>query len=205
MTPTIEWISLFVANHSLLQYAVIFLGAAFGGELALFTLGFLLAQNILHLFPLLFFSFLGTMSSDILWFLLGKTTFVKKIISHRYAHATISLIAEAIDKVSRGSRFLSLIFAKFLAGTRILLIMYVSKNNLELRKFIRYDAVAILIWLMFVIPIGFIAGLGFTYLSHMLKNIYAGIGFIILILVIIAIIHSLFKRYLEKRSNIIIK
>lgn len=205
MTSAVEWISVLIINYPLLQYVIVFLGAAFGGEVALFALGFLAAQGILHVFPLFLFSFLGTLSSDTLWFLLGKTTFMKRMISHRYAHTTISIIAKAIDHVSRGSRFIALILAKFLAGTRILMIMYVSKNNLELKKFIQYDAIAIILWLVVVIPIGFIAGLGFTYLSDVLKSIYAGVGFLLLFILLIFVIQVWLKKFFLKEEEDIFK
>jgi len=201
MTPSIVWLYTFIFNYPAFQYIIIFLGAAFGGELALFALAFLTAQGVLPMFPLITLSFLGTFSSDILWFLLGKTATAKKIISHRYASSTISIIAQAVDRVSRGNRFAALIFAKFLVGTRVVLIMYVSKTDLGLKRFIRYDAVAVFLWLIVVIPIGFISGLGFTYLAEVFHNLYVAVGFILLVLFIIVIVQIWFERKFTKKGS----
>ncbi len=205
MHLSIEWLSTFILNYPLLKYLIVFLGAGFGGEFGLISLAFLAAHKVFPLIPFLIVSFLGTMSSDTLWFLWGKTKLAGKIISHRYTAGTVSVIMEAIRKISRGNHLLALILAKFLVGTRILVIMYVSKTNIAFKKFILPDLVAILIWLITLTSIGYLSGLGFAYISKMLKNIYAGIGFIILIVFIIIIIQIWLKRFFLKKEEEIIK
>ncbi|MDO8659477.1 MAG: VTT domain-containing protein [Candidatus Parcubacteria bacterium] len=182
MIASIEWLRVFIDHYPYLEYLVVFLGAAFGGELILLALGFLAAHNIVSIFPLIIFSFTGTLFSDTLWFFLGRTTFVKKIVTHRYANTTISVINKAVERVSKGNDLIALIIAKFLIGTRILLIMYVGTKIVKFKNFIRYDMVAIFLWLMVIIPIGFISGLGFTYFASILENVYAAVGFILLII-----------------------
>lgn len=200
MTPSLEWLHAFILHYPSFQYAIIFFGAAFGGELALLTLAFLSAQGILPIFPLMALSFLGTFSSDMLWFVIGRTTLAKRIISHRYASPTILIITQAVDRVSRGNRLVALILAKFLVGTRVVLIMYVSKTDLELRRFFRYDTVAVFLWLAVVIPIGFISGLGFTYLAEVFHNLYIAAGLILLVLFMIAIIQIWFENKVTDKN-----
>ena len=201
MILSLEWLRAFIHIYPSFEYVIIFFGAAFGGELALFAVAFLGAQGILQVFPLIVFSFLGAFSADILWFSLGKTTLAGKIISHRYTSPAIAVIAEAINRVSRGSRLAALILAKFLVGTRIVIIMYVSKTDLGLKKFARYDAVAVLAWLLVVIPIGFISGLGFTYLAEFFHNLYIEIGIILLILFIVVIIQIWLEKMFVKKET----
>jgi membrane protein DedA with SNARE-associated domain len=122
MVPSLEWFSAFLISYPLLQYFIIFFGAAFGGELALISLSFLAAHNFFPLIPFCIVSFFGVVSSDILWFLMGKTKIAAKIIGHRYAVGTISIIMEAIRRVSRGNHLFAFIFAKFLVGTRAVII-----------------------------------------------------------------------------------
>ncbi len=194
MTESIEWLREFILNYPALEYLVIFFGAGFGGEFALLVLGFLAAQDIISIFPLIIVGFSGTLFSDTLWFLLGRTRMVKRIISHRYANTTVAVINQAISRVSRGSHFTALIIAKFLVGTRVLLIMYVSSTNIGFRDFIRYDLVAIFLWILVVLPIGFLSGLGFTYFSQILENIYAAIGFILLIILLVIMLEIWLKK-----------
>jgi membrane protein DedA with SNARE-associated domain len=195
----------FFFEYTFFQYLVIFLGAAFGGEFSIISLAFLSAQNVFPIYLFLVIAFLGTLSSDILWFLLGKTKTAGKIIEHRYASPTISVIVEAINFVSRGYHLLAFIFAKFLIGTRIVVIFYVSKTNLSFKKFIQNDAIAIAIWLIVLNTIGFLSGLGFTYLARVLKNIYAGISFVILIILLFVVTQIWLKRFFTKEGEGIIK
>ena len=185
MTESIEWLRIFIINHRSFEYIIIFGGAMVGGEFALFALGFLAAQGILPVFSVVLLSFLASFPPNILWFLLGKTATVEKIISHRYANTTISIIGEAIIRVSRGNHFIGLIFAKFIVGTPVILTTYVHKTGLPFWRFIFYETPAIILSLLVLISIGYFSGLGFTYLADIFNNIYVAIGFILLIIVII--------------------
>ncbi len=205
MTESMEWLQAFVINYPALQYIVIFLGAGFGGEVGMITLSFLAAQKIFPFFPFFLLSFLAVIFSDSLWFFLGRTKLVLNITNHRYATNTVSIIIKAIHKMSRGHHGLALIFAKFIIGTRVVLIFYISKTNITLKNFMRYDLFAIFVWLSVVIPIGFLAGLGFTYISNILENIYAGIGFLLLVLLVIIIIQVWLKKMLTKKGQEIIE
>lgn len=205
MIELIDLLRQFFFDYTLFQYLVIFLGAAFGGEFAIISLAFLSAQEVFPLYLFLIIGFFGTLSSDILWFFLGKTKTAGKIIDHRYASNTIAVIMEAIHFVSRGRHLLAFIFAKFLIGTRIVVILYVSKTNMAFKKFIQNDIIAIAIWLTILTSIGFLSGLGFVYISRILKNIYAGIGFVILIILLIVALQIWLKRFFTKEGEDIIK
>src|SRR3989344_2245047 len=185
MTESIEWLRIFIINHRSFEYIIIFGGAMVGGEFALFALGFLAAQGILPVFSVVLLSFLASFPPNILLFLLGKSASVEKIISHRYANTTISIIGEAIIRVSRGNHFIGLIFTKFIVGTPVILTTYVHKTGLPFWLFIFYETPAIILSLLVLISIGYFSGLGFTYLADIFNNIYVAIGFILLIIVII--------------------
>src|SRR3989344_2927935 len=200
MEGPIEWLLEIITSYPALRDLVVFLGAAFGGEIAVVSLSFLAAQKVFPLYSFIIISFLGTFTSDILWFLLGRTKTIENIITHRYAHSTVSLITETVEKVSRGNHFLALIIAKIMVGTRVILLMYVSRKNLSLGKFILFDSVAVLFWLLVVIPIGYVSGLGYSYLSNIFENIYAGIGFFLLMIFGIILFHTWLKRKFTKEN-----
>ena len=177
---------------------IIFVAATVGGEMMLLVLGFLSAQGVFSLPVLIIFSFLGAFTPNILWFLLGRTKAVEKIISHRYANTAISIIAEAIVRVSKGSHLRAIIIAKFLVGTPVLLMMYANKTDLSFKKFMYYESVAIFLSLFFILPIGYISGLGFTYFAENLKNLYMAIGLILLIITAIVILQIWLEKTLHK-------
>ncbi len=204
MAHPIEWLRVFIDHYPYLEYLVIFLGAAFGGEFVLLALGFLAAQKVISIFSLVIFSLLGTLFSDTLWFFLGRTIFVRKIVAHRYANNTIFVINKAIQRVSKGNNLFALIIAKFLVGTRILLIMFVGSKIIKFKDFIRQDILAIILWLTVIIPIGFISGLGFTYFASILENIYMAIGFVLLIIFLSIMLEIWLKKRLTEDSTDVI-
>lgn len=183
MVESTLWLRELILNYPAFQYFLIFFGSALGGDFILVAFGFLAAQGVISPVTLVFFGFMGTYCSDIFLFLLARTKFLHNIITHRYAHKTVSLIVDSLRRVSHGNHFLALVIAKFLVGTRVVIVLYSDRTDLALKKFIYYDAVAAIIWLITVIPIGFFLGLGFTYLSEVFKNIYAGIGLVLLFIV----------------------
>lgn len=200
MINSMEWLQVFIAHYPTLQYIIIFLGVAFGGEIVIIPLSFLVAQSFFPFFPFLLISFIAVVFSDTFWFLLGKSNITTKMMDHRYANNTILVITQAIHKVSRGNNVLALIFVKFLVGIRIVLIFSFSKNNMATRDFVRYNFIAIFIWLAVIIPIGFLSGLGFTYISNILENIYVGIGFVFLVLFIVIMMQLWFKRIITRKG-----
>ncbi|MDE2399695.1 MAG: hypothetical protein KGL67_01650 [Patescibacteria group bacterium] len=185
MNAPIELLRVFILDHRSLEYIIIFLGTALGGELALFAFGFLAAQNFISLIPLFIFGFLGTFFPNILWFFIGKTNTASRVILNRYADNTTSMITQAVSNMSKDNHFTALIIIKFIIGTPFLLIMYVHKTGLYLKQFLYYETPAILLSLLVVILIGFISGLGFTILSDIFNNLYIAIGFILIIAVVI--------------------
>jgi membrane protein DedA with SNARE-associated domain len=182
MIESMGWLQNFALDYPILKYLAVYLSTAFGGEFGPIAFAFLLAQDFIKFTPFIVFSFFGALSADILWFTLGKTQFAHKLLGHRHVSRTVFVITEAVRKVSRGSHLLAIIFTKFLIGTRVVLILYISRTNIKFSTFILYDTIATIIWLTIVASIGYLSGLGFTYLSGVIENVYAGIGFVLLVL-----------------------
>jgi membrane protein DedA with SNARE-associated domain len=185
MLEHIEWLRLFIDNHRSFEYLIIFVGSILGGEVALFVLGFFVAQKVLSLPSVVMLGFVGAFIPNILWFLCGKTQIIHKIISNRYAHSTFASVTEAISRFGNHNNLIALIIIKFLVGTPILLIMYTHKTLLSFKKFMYYEFVAIFLSFTTLVSIGFISGLGFTYFAEILENIYASFGLILLVIVLI--------------------
>ncbi|MEK7190209.1 MAG: hypothetical protein AAB661_00380 [Patescibacteria group bacterium] len=199
MIDSIEWLRIFISDHRSLEYIIIFFGTAFGGEPVLFIFAFLAAQKVISTFSFIILSFLGTFFSNTLWFFLGKTKTVDRIISHRYTNATISVVNEAVCRVSQGSHLVGLILAKFLFATPITLTMYVHKTGLGFKTFIYYESIAVALSLLFYIPIGYVSGLGFNYFAEILQNLYGAIGFVVLMVIIIIMIQLWLERTFVKK------
>lgn len=194
MIDSIEWLRVFIANYPSFEYIIIFLGTVLGGELALFALGFLAAQDVVSMLPIVLLSYVGAFLPNALWFFLGGTNSVSKISSHRYSESTISAIVEAVVRMSRGSHLIALIIIKFLVGTPVLLVMYTNKTKLSVKQFFCYQSIATLLSILVIMPTGYIAGYGFSYVTEVFQNLYSAIGFILLVLLIIVAFQIWFEK-----------
>lgn len=194
MIESIEWLRLFILDHRSFEYIIIFFGAILGGDFALFIFGFLIGQDVLSTTSVIIFGFAGSLFPNLLWFFLGKTKIVSKFILFRHAETTTSIVTEAIDKLSRSNHFVALTIIKFIVGTPFILTMYVSKTNISFQKFIYYQSIAVLLSMLATLPVGFISGLGFVYVASVFNSIYATLGFVLLVAVIIVMIKLAIKK-----------
>ncbi len=201
MIESIEWLRILILDYPSLQYFALFFGPLIGGEFVIIAFAFLSAQGVVSLLILVILSFLAVFSADAVWFFLGRTAVAKRIISHRHASPTITVLFEAVRRASKGNHFVALVLAKLMPGTRILMILYASKSDLTFSKFAFYNATAIFLWLLIVIPIGFLSGIGFTYLAEIFKNLYVSVGFVFLVVIIIITIHLWIKKQFIRSRN----
>lgn len=201
MVQYTEWLHLFILHYPSLAYLAVFFGVILGGGATLFIVGFLAAQKIIPLFSFTVIGLLAVFLSDTLWFLLGKTEIINRIILHRSMSGTISVITEGIRRLSKGKHFVVFILAKFLVGTPIILIIYSRETRLKFRDFFYYNTLSILLWLCISIVIGFVSGLGFTYMGNIFHNIYAAIGYVLALIVIVAGLQLWFKKKFTDIKN----
>ncbi len=198
MVESIEWLRAFILNYPSFEYIIVFLGAVLGGEPALFLLGFLAAQGVVSVIAIVVLSYVGAFIPNAIWYFLGNTHMIQRLSSHRYTTHTVSVITEAVERASRGSHLLALIIIKFLVGTPVLLVMYTSKTKLSIKEFFYYQSVATLLSVMVIMPAGYLSGRGFTYFTQVFENVYAAIGFILAILIILMAIQVWFEKRFTK-------
>ena len=195
------WWAQFIFNYPSFEYIIVFVGATVGGEFALFTLGFLISQGVLRTAPVILLSFIGAFLPNVLWFLLGGTRAMGKMSTNRHTNTTFSIITEAVQRVSRGSHLVAFIIIKFLVGTPVLLVMYTSKTALSFRQFLYYQSIATSLSVLVIMPIGYISGKGFFYISSVFENLYASIGFLLLVLVLIVMFQIWLERMFTNKNN----
>lgn len=201
MLDSIEWLRTFILHYPSLEYIVVFIGAVLGGEPALFLLGFLAAQGVVAVVPAAMLSYIGAFVPNAIWYFLGGTPFIQRISKQRYTAATISLITEAVQRASRGSHLLAIIIIKFLVGTPVLLVMYVSKTTLSIKQFFYYQSVATFFSILIIMPAGYLSGRGFIYFNEVFQNVYVAIGFILVILMVLMILQVWFEKKFIKGNE----
>ena len=97
---------------------------------------------------------------------------------------------------------MGIIIAKFLVGTPVILMMYVNKTAMTFKKFIYYETVAILLSLAIILPIGFISGLGFSYLAQNLENLYVALGFVLLVVTVVIVAQIWFEKIFTRTPKL---
>ncbi len=198
MLESIEWLRAFILNYPSFEYFVIFAGSVLGGEPALFLLGFLAAQGIVGVVPIILLSYIGAFVPNAIWYFLGNTNLMKNLSSHKYTTETVTLITDAVERASRGSHLLALIIIKFLVGTPVLLVMYTSRKRLTPKEFFCYQSVATFLSVLVIMPAGYLSGRGFVYFAQVFENVYVAIGFILVILIGIFALQVWFEKRFTK-------
>ncbi len=200
MAESIEWLRLFIIDYQSIEYLIIFLAAMFGGEIVLFLVGFLIAQNFFSSFLIVPIIFLGAFLPNIFWFFLAKTKLIDKTATSRHGSVTFAVITEAIHRASKGNHFLAFIIIKFLVGTPVLLVTYIHKTQLSFKKFMYYQSTSLALSIFIIAFIGFTAGKGYAYVSEISENIYTSIGFILFFVFILLVFQVWFEKFFTKKN-----
>ncbi len=183
----------------LLQYEqlAIFAGAFIFGENVIIPAAFLSGQGLWTPFNVFWPAFLGTVVSDVFWFLLARR-FTLKISEWRWLRAESESRRRFIDKFQKDN-FRIAFFYKFFYGMRIAAIASFSLKGMTLDKFIRFDSLSTLIWLFVIVGIGWLAGRGLVnVLETFSKLTYLVAAIVILIIVVKLITLWLAKRVIKK-------
>ncbi len=171
------------------KQAAIFFGTFFLAESIVLASSFLAAQGFWSIKTVFVFSLLGTVSCDFFWYFWGLR-FLK--ITHQW-NTCLNIydkIAFFADKVTRRSAFLMFLLMKFLYGTRFLMVIYLGAQKMRFLKFVVYDLIVTCIWLLVVIPIGWLAGRG----MYSFFLIYKNLNYVFIALIILIIIFKLAQR-----------
>lgn len=184
-----------IFTQFLLQYHLpaIFVGAFLFGETVILTASFLAAQNWWTVFSVFWISLIGTVISDCLWFLLGQyITKTKRWEKYQEKYQKMVMI---LDKKIGNRPYLSLLIIKFLYGTRILTIIYLSFRKISLWKFFLFDSVGTAFWLCVIIPLGYFAGKGY----HNIIAIFHNIGYALSALILFFILYRIVSVWISKK------
>ena len=172
-----------------------------GGEEIILFLSFLSGQGTLPFWILFVFAYIGTIASNILWYFAGKTIIIDKIVHWKKIRKTYEKIVHLIDKSKKRNEILALFVTKVIYGTRIITIMLLSKKGMSFLQFVIYSSTATLVWYIIVIPIGWLAGRGFTFLFEILENLQLAIAFIVSAIVVFYIIRVAVHNYIVKKHK----
>lgn len=138
------------------QFPAIFLGSVIFGETIILAASFLAGQGMWSIYTVFWVTFLGTVSSDCLWFYFGRRL-SRKSEEWQEKQGKYKKLLAFLERLTHGRAFLSLLFIKFLYGTRIITIMYLSINRLRFRTFLLFNAIGTFFWLLVMVWLGWYA------------------------------------------------
>lgn len=179
---------------SLYQMPSIFFGAFFFGETVIISAAFLAAEGLWSIYTVFWLSLLGTIVSDSLWFFLGKQLLTRTKKWEKYKKKHDTLISK-LQTLAGDRPFLALLFIKFLYGTRILTIIYLSMRKIHFSLFLLFDTIGSLIWLVAIVAIGWLAGKGIVNMVPIFKKF----EYALLILAVVLIIFKIGTTWISKK------
>ena len=140
------------------RLAALFLGSVFLGDTFAIAAGFLVASNIWPFSVVVGVSLIGTLIADTVWFLLG-TWVVKQRFWERYETRYVS-VDRYIDRAFGENPERSLLVTKFLYGTRILSILYLSLRKTPYLSFMFYNTIGSTALIVVLVTLGWAFGAG---------------------------------------------
>ncbi|MEK7555406.1 MAG: VTT domain-containing protein [Patescibacteria group bacterium] len=169
----------------LIEYKLwaIFGGAIFFAESFIITASALSVKGWWSPIDVFWLTLAGTLISDFFWYLLGQ--FLLKI-NYRLGEkdqSRMKKLALVINAVAGKKLFPVLLFMKFSYGTRFLILLYLSLRRVKLKDFLIFDTISTVIWLLVLIPLGWLAGKGINYFGLFQKIEYLFSAILVLILI----------------------
>ncbi|MEX2014226.1 MAG: VTT domain-containing protein, partial [Parcubacteria group bacterium] len=143
-------------------------------------------------------SLLGTVISDSLWFFLGQFFFQLTKRWEKYQGKYQSFMLK-LEEWTRHEPFFALLFIKFLYGTRILTIIYLSARKVRFSTFFFFNFIGTVIWLAVVISIGWLVGKGVGGAGTALHQIQYAITVLVLLIIFYKIATAWLSRKITKK------
>jgi membrane protein DedA with SNARE-associated domain len=172
----------------------IFVGTFLFGETVILAGIVLAAAGALSVPALLGLSLLGTLTSDVVWFVFGErlVRFARRWPS---LHARYESAMAAVERVDHGRRFYYLFFFKFVYGIRIVTIIYTALRRISVRRFLLFDAIGSAAYLATVVGIGLMLCRGATELAPAMQSL----RYVLAAPVLLFILSRMGTQWLRKR------
>ncbi len=187
----------------LLNYnlALVSFAAGFLSEDVVFFLVILSGAGFTDLGIIAAFGFLGVIFHDSIIYLLANSQYVKKLKSKINFSERNRKIIKEIEKFGRRNYFLTLLFSKFIYGTRIAIIFYINGIEKDFRKFSFHNTIAVFIWFSIMVPVGWLAGQGFSELFRVINGLERILIVVLVLIVAVYLIKNFINRKISKKIN----
>ena len=121
-------------------------------EIVLITIGYLSATGMFNIYFAIIISFLATLASDIFLYSLAKkdSTLTKSLKARMHKNKLVKSCMKKPDQIGK-----AVFCMRFFVGLRFLGPIMAGAMNVNLKKFILYDSIALFIYVPFFTLIGF--------------------------------------------------
>jgi len=147
-------------------YSIVFLGTIIGGEIVILAAVFLAALGMLNIYLVIILGMLGVVISDSFWYFIGTrikgrlNQSTKTFFPKRYQYR-IELFKDRF--VEHYAKFL--VASKFVYGTRIVTLITSGYQKIPYRKFLMFNFIGSMIWIVIIVFLGYIMGFSWNYLA----------------------------------------
>jgi membrane protein DedA with SNARE-associated domain len=166
-----------------------------GGEGVIIGLVLISSLGLLPLWWIIVFVTLGELISDVIYFVLGKLRVLRRFGTMKRLKKLYDRADSMIMKVSRESIFITLLYSKFIYGTRIFTLVYLGSKGNGWLKFILAELIVLVPWMSITIAIAWIFGKGVNHLSGMFQKIEVTVALFVLAIVVVMLV----KKWVESR------
>jgi membrane protein DedA with SNARE-associated domain len=171
--------------HLIIVYIVFFIGIFLEGEFILLSAVIAAHQGILNIWLVIPIAIFATISSDIVYFNLGKHKAEKWLSKSKFASKF-----ETVNQRLRNHRTKMLLSYRFLYGIRMITPFVLGTQKLEFTKFLKYSIISTVIWCLILVGLGYAFGeLIINNLKHIEKIEY----YFIISLLVIAVFYIIYK------------
>lgn len=172
-----------------------------GGVETIILLGFLSGHGIAPFWRVFAFAYLGYFLFEMTWFFIARMKFIGrwKKEGGRFAKG-YARVADTMHKLTRGNSFIALFAAKFIYGIGSMILIYLSREKLNLKKFLIYNAITLFASTYILMTIGWIAGKGTSKYINLFQNARLTISALLIVAVIFHLFRFEIKEWLANRG-----
>lgn len=176
-------------------YVIVFLGTIVAGEVVILAAVFLASLKVLNIYLVILFCLAGTVISDNLWYLIGTKLNNRFSYFKKYLYLTRYKKKIASFKEKFNSHYRQfLVMGKFIYGFRILILLTSGYQRISYKKFVIFNLIGTLCWLVIIVFLGYVMGLSWNYLGQ--YSHYARY-YVLFGLLILFVIRYIFKRLMS--------
>ena len=173
--------------HLIIVYILFFIGIFLEGEFILLSAVIAAHQGILNIWLVISIAIFATISSDMVYFNLGKHKAEKWLAKSKFASKF-----EMVNQKLRNHRTKMLLSYRFLYGMRMITPFVLGTQKLEFAKFLKYSIISTVIWCIILVGLGYAFGeFIINSLKHIEKIEYYFIGCLIVFAIVLILINRL--------------